>query len=98
MSISKKSIKKIPLVPTRQVGTDQIGVDKSCQLFRKACLMTELRTTYPYGLNDRYGDKYKTENTQFFCRSMANKFPSLPRKYNKINWRNLYKGFCRLSS
>ena len=25
--------------------------------------MMELNTMYPYGLNNRYGDEYKTENT-----------------------------------
>lgn len=25
--------------------------------------MMELNTVYPYGLNNRYGDEYKTENT-----------------------------------
>ena len=53
----------------------------------------ELRTVYPYGLNDRVGDEYKTENTHV---NVANKFPSLPRKFICVNRGKLHKGTSKL--
>ena len=50
--------------------------------------MMELRTVYPYGLNDRVG-----ENTHI---NVANKFPSLPRKYIRANRGTLHKGISKL--
>ena len=50
--------------------------------------MMELRTVYPYGLNDRVVDEYKTANTHI---NVANKFPSLPRKYIRANRGTLHK-------
>ena len=47
-------------------AADQNGMDKSWQTLRKTrehYRMMELRTEYPYGLNNRYGAEYKTENT-----------------------------------
>ena len=43
--------------------------------------MLKLRTVYPYGLNDRVGDEYKTENSHV---AVANKFPSLSRKNVRV--------------
>ena len=46
--------------------SDRNGVNRSCQPLRKArehYWMMKLKTMYPYGLNDRYDDEYKTENT-----------------------------------
>lgn len=51
-------------------------------------------TMYPYGFNDRYGDKYKTKATHII---VAKKVPSFPRKYNRINRESLHKCFCKLS-
>ena len=39
-----------------------------------------------------------TNIKQYFLSQYGKKFPSLPRKHNKINWGNLYKGLCKLSS
>ena len=41
----------------------------------------ELRAMYRYGLNNRYGDKYKTENMHI---NKAKK--NLPRKHNRIDY------------
>ena len=55
--------------------------------------MMLLRTVYPYGLNDRVGDEYKTANTYI---NVANKFLSLPRKYIRANRETLHKGISKL--
>ena len=71
--------------------TEMVWVLKPLTKARERYWMMELRTMYPYAINDRYGDEYKTENTYI---NMAKKFPLLPRKHNRIG---LHKGFCKLS-
>ena len=44
--------------------------------------MHELRTIFPYGLNDRIGDKYKTDNKHI---NVATKFSFLPRTHSRAN-------------
>ena len=53
--------------------------------------MKKLRTICPYGLNDRYGDEYKIENTHINVAIFSPFFP--PRKHNRINCRNLWKSW-----
>ena len=55
---------------------------KSIRKARELHWMMQLRTVYPYRLNDRVGDEYKTENTHV---NVTNKFPSLPRKFIRVN-------------
>lgn len=60
------------------------AIDPSCTALRKErerFWMLKLRTVYPYGLNDRVGDEYKTENTHV---AVATKFPSLSRKNVRV--------------
>ena len=66
---------------------------KSIRKVRELYWMMELRTVYPYGLNDRMGDEYKTENTHV---NVANKFPSLPMKFIRVNRGTLHKGTSKL--
>ena len=51
--------------------------------------MHELRTNFPYGLNDRIGDEIKTDNKHI---NVAAKFSSLPRKHSRANRRKNHKG------
>ena len=44
--------------------------------------MHELRKIFPYGLNDRIGDEFKTDNKHI---NVAAKFSSLSRKYIRAN-------------
>ena len=65
---SKDSLYSVTIIEKleRAGRTDRSGMDKLCQLLRKArerYWMIELRTMYPYGFNDRYGGGHKTENT-----------------------------------
>ena len=55
--------------------------------------MHELRTIFPYGLNDRTGDEFKTDNKHI---NAAAKFSSLLRKYSCANRRKNHKGVPRL--
>ena len=71
--------------------TEMVWVWEPLTKARERYWMMELRTMYPYAINNRYGDEYKTENTYI---NMAKKFPLLPRKHNRIG---LHKGFCKLS-
>ena len=74
--------------------TDRNAMDVASKPVRKArerYWMMELRTVYPYGLNDRVGDK--TANTHI---NVANKFPSLARKYIRANRGTLHKGISKL--
>ena len=66
---------------------------KPVRKVRELYWMMELRTVYPYGLNDRVGEEYKTANTHI---NVANKFPSLPRKYIRANRGTLHKGISKL--
>ena len=54
---------------------------KSLQKARETYWMHELRTIFPYGLNDR-GDEFKTDNKHI---NVAAKFSSLSRKYRCAN-------------
>ena len=49
---------------------------------RETYRMHELRTIFPYGLNDRIGDEFKTDNKHI---NVAAKFSSFPRKYSRAN-------------
>ena len=57
--------------------------------------MLSLRTVYPYGLNDRLGDEYKTDKNQ---KLIANEFNRLPRKHARICRGKNRTGTNRLSS
>ena len=56
--------------------------------------MHELQTIFPYGLNDRIGDEFKTDNKHI---NVAAKFSSLPRKHSRTNHGKNHKGFPFLS-
>ena len=53
----------------------------------------ELRAVFPYGLNDRIGDEFKTDNKHI---NVAASFSSLPRKYSRANRGENHKGVPRL--
>ena len=75
--------------------TNRNLMDKSVTPFRKSrevFWMHELRTVFPYGLNDRVGDEYKTNNTHI---NVANRFSALPRKHIRVN-RGVRKGTPRM--
>ena len=55
--------------------------------------MHELRTIFSYGLNDKIGDEFKTENKHI---KVADNFSSLPRKYSRANRGKNHKGVSRL--
>ena len=44
--------------------------------------MLELRTIFPYGLNDRIGDEYKKEDSHF---AVGRRFTALKRKHPRIS-------------
>ena len=76
--------------------TERNTMDFAAKPLRKAretSLMHELRTISPYGLNDRIGDEFKTDNKHI---NVAAKFSSLPRKYNRANRGKNHKGVPRL--
>ena len=52
-----------------------------------------LRSIFPYGLNDRIVDEFKTDNKHV---NVAAKFSSLPRKYSRANRGKNHKGVPRL--
>ena len=54
--------------------------------------MRELRTNFPYSLNDRIGDEFKIDNRHI---NVAAKFSSLSRKYSRINRGKNHKGVPR---
>ena len=56
--------------------------------------MLEVRTVYPYGLNDRIGDEYKDENTHS---AVFNKFPSLPRNFPRITRGKSHIGIAKMT-
>ena len=63
--------------------TERNTMDFAAKPIRKAretYSMHELRTDFPYGLSDRIGDKFKTDNKHI---NFAAKFSSLPRKYSQ---------------
>ena len=51
--------------------------------------MHELRTIFPYGLNDKIRDEIKTDNKHI---DTAAKFSSLPRKHSCANCSKNHKG------
>ena len=51
--------------------------------------MHELRTIFLYGLNDRIGDEFKTDNKHI---NVTDKFSSLPRKHSRANRGKNHKG------
>ena len=48
---------------------------------RELYWMLKLRTVYPYGLNDRVGDEFKTSDKEVL---IGNKFPSLSRNHQRV--------------
>ena len=66
---------------------------KLLQKARETYWMHELRTIFPYGVNDRIGDEFKTDNRRI---NVAAKFSSLPRKYSRANHGKNHKGVPRL--
>ena len=55
---------------------------------REKTWMPKLRTVYPYCLNNCLGDEYKKVGTHLL---VCNKFPSLPRKYNRVSRGTIHK-------
>ena len=55
--------------------------------------MHELRTIFPYGLNDRIWDEFNNDNKHV---NVAAKFSSLPRKCSRANRGKNHKGVPRL--
>ena len=60
---------------------------------RETYWMHKLRTIFPYGLNDRIEDEFKTENKHI---NVAAKFSSLPITYSCANRGKNHKGVPRL--
>ena len=60
---------------------------------RETYWMHELRTMFPYGLNYRIGDEFKTDNKYI---NVAAKSSSLPRKYSRANRGKNHKSVPRL--
>ena len=56
---------------------------------RETYWMHELRTISPYGLNDRIGDEFKTDNKHI---NVAAKSSSLPRKHSRSDHGKNHKG------
>ena len=56
---------------------------------RETYWMHELQTIFPYGFNDRIGDKLKTDNKHI---NVATKFSSLSRKHIRANRGKNHKG------
>ena len=55
---------------------------------REKTWLLMLRTVYPCGLNDCLGDEYKKEDTYVL---IGNKFPSLPRKHDRVSRGTIHK-------
>ena len=62
---------------------------KTIRKARETYWMHELRTIFPYGLNDRIGDEFKTDNKNI---NVTAKFSSLPRKHIPANRGKNHKG------
>ena len=60
---------------------------------RETYWMHELQTFFPYGLNGRIGDKFKTDNKNI---NVAANFSSLPRKYSRTTRGKNYQDVPRL--
>ena len=56
--------------------------------------MLKLRTVFPYGLNDRIGDEFKTQEAQF---AIATRFPALKRTKPRIAHGIARKGHTNLT-
>ena len=72
--------------------TDRNNMDLARKLIQKAretYWMHELRTIFPYGLNGRIGDEFKTDNKH---NNVAAKFSSLLRKHIRANHGKNHKG------
>ena len=80
-------------------GVGRIGrntMDFAAKPLRKAretYWMHVLRTIFPYRLNDRIGNEFKTDNKHI---NVAAKFSSLPKKYSRANRGKNHKGILRL--
>ena len=73
--------------------TDRNTMDFAAKLIRKAretYWMHELQNIFPYGLNNRIGDEFKTDNKHI---NVSVKFSSLPRKHIRTNRGKNHKGF-----
>ena len=68
---------------------------KPIRTSRETYWMHELRLIFPYGLNERIGDKFKTDNKYI---NVAAKFSSLPRKHSRANRKKNHKGVPLLLS
>ena len=66
---------------------------KPLRTSRETYWMHELRTIFPYGLNDKIGDEFKTNKKHII---VAAKFSSLPRKYSRANRGKNHKGVPHL--
>ena len=65
---------------------------KPLQKARETYWIHELRTIFPYGLNDRIEDEFKTDNKHI---NGADKFSSLPRKHSCSNCGKNHKDVLR---
>ena len=65
---------------------------KPLQKARETYWIHELRTIFPYGLNDRIEDEFKTDNKHI---NAADKFSSLPRKHSCSNRGKNHKDVLR---
>ena len=72
--------------------TDRDTMDFSAKADRKKrekYWMLTLRTVFPYGLNDRIGDEFKTGNTST---AIGKKFPPLSRNFSRVGRGSSRKG------
>ena len=77
----------------RTEGNTMDFAAKPLQKARETYWIHELRTIFPYGLNDRIGDEFKTDDKHI---NVAAKFSSLPRKYSHANHGKCHKGVACL--
>ena len=66
---------------------------KPIQKARETYWMHELQTIFSYGLNDRIGDEFKTDNKHI---NVAAIFSSLPRKHSRGNCGKNHRGVPHL--
>ena len=72
--------------------TERRAMDPESTAYRKQreiYWMLKLRTVYPYGLNDRIGDEYKSHDTHII---VGKRFPPLKRTFPRENRGSLRKG------
>ena len=71
--------------PRGAIDPSQTAHKKSREMY----WMLQLRTIYPYGLNDPVGDEYKREDSHHL---VANRFPPLSRKHPRASRGLAYRG------